>query len=162
MLSQELQIWESEVGDFYSVGGGIVDVPAVRPDPTAHYVYTPGAPMVQFGPWDSRYSRQNPNPNPTRANRLGNIAHDHVEGWNRVDLYVLGDTSVHVVNGQVVMVLFNSRRPLPDGGTAPLTRGRLQLQSEGAEIFYRDFRWRPLHAFPEAIAFAIQQARSGQ
>ena len=76
-----------------------------------------------------------------------------------MDLYVLGDTSVHVVNGKVVMVLFNSRRPLPDGGTTPLTRGRLQLQSEGAEIFYRDIRWRPLDAFPATIAAAIQQAR---
>ncbi len=162
MLSQELQIWEGEVGDFYSVGGGTVDMPAVRPDPTSHYVYTLGAPLVQFGPWDSRYTTQKLNPNPTRANRLGNIAHDHVEGWNRVDLYVLGATSVHVVNGKVVMVLFNSRLPLPDGGTTPLTRGRLQLQSEGAEIFYRDIRWRPLDAFPEAIASAVQQARPGQ
>lgn len=148
MLSQELQIWEGEVGDFYSVGGGTVDMPAVRPDPAGHYVYTPGAPLVQFGPWDSRYTPQKLNPNPTRANRLGNVAHDHVKDWNRVDLYVLGDTSVHVVNGKVVMVLFNSRLPLPDRGFTPLTRGRLQLQSEGAEIFYRDIRWRPLEAFP--------------
>ena len=159
MLSQELQIWEGEVGDYYSVGGGIVDIPAVRPSPNVPFVYTPGAALVQFGPWDSRYNRENPNPHPTRANRIDNLAHDQREGWNRVDLYVLGNTSVHVVNGKVVMLLFNSRRPMPDGSTAPLTRGRVQLQSEGAEIFYRDLRWRPLEAFPADIATAVQKAR---
>jgi hypothetical protein len=38
--------------------------------------------------------------------------------------YCVGTTAVHVVNGK----------------EAPLDRGRIQLQSEGAEVFYRRLR----------------------
>jgi hypothetical protein len=30
--------------------------------------------------------------------------------WNTLDLYCHGDTSVHVINGKVMMVLYHSRQ----------------------------------------------------
>lgn len=42
------------------------------------------------------------------------------------------------MNGRVNLVLTNPRRPAAGGGTAPLTRGRLLIQFEGAEVCYRN------------------------
>jgi len=56
--------------------------------------------------------------------------------WNSVDLYCFGSTSVHVVNGQVVMVNRNTGKII-DGKFVPLTKGKIQVQSEGAELFVR-------------------------
>ena len=35
-----------------------------------------------------------------------------------------------------------------NGEIEPLIKGKIQLQSEGAEIFYRDITIRPIHALP--------------
>ncbi|WP_404478440.1 DUF1080 domain-containing protein [Novosphingobium sp. BL-52-GroH] len=72
--------------------------------------------------------------------------------WNRLDLYVAGDRAVHVVNGVPVMALSNLTLKGPDGAVRPLTRGRIQLQSEGAEIFFRDIRIVPIRTVPEVFA----------
>ena len=53
------------------------------------------------------------------------------------------------VNGKVNLVLTNPRQPSVDGGTVPLLRGRLQIQSEGAEVFYRNIRVRRIAESPE-------------
>ena len=48
---------------------------------------------------------------------------------------------MHIVNGKVVMALKNSR--YQDGDkTVPMTGGKLQIQSEAAEVFYRDIEIR--------------------
>jgi len=41
----------------------------------------------------------------------------------------------NIVNGHVVMILRNSRY-VEDGKIIPMTRGKIQLQSEAAEVFY--------------------------
>ena len=63
--------------------------------------------------------------------------------WNTVEVICAGDTATHVVNGQVVNRFINSRKREGDG-VAPLTKGRIQLQSEGAEVFYRNIEIRQL------------------
>ena len=68
--------------------------------------------------------------------------------WNTLDLYCFGDTAVHLMNGKVVMVLYKSRRPAASGGFEPLKRGKIQIQSEGAEIFYRNIRVLPIAQLP--------------
>ncbi len=56
--------------------------------------------------------------------------------WNRAALVCVGDWSVHVVNGTPVLALARSRKP-GDDGEAPLTRGRIRLQSGTGEVFFR-------------------------
>jgi len=70
--------------------------------------------------------------------------------WNRLDLYCLGQTSVHVVNGQTVMKLTGLRQKTDAGETA-LTKGRLQFQSEAAEVFYRAIAIRPITEIPADV-----------
>lgn len=67
--------------------------------------------------------------------------------WNTVDLYVLGDRAIHVVNGVPVMEV----RDLKADGQ-PLTHGAIQLQSEGAETFFRDIVLEPITALPKVTA----------
>jgi len=66
--------------------------------------------------------------------------------WNTLDLYVLGDRAVHVVNGVPVMEV----RDLKANGQ-PLTHGAIQLQSEGAETFFRDIVLEPITSLPKVV-----------
>ena len=71
--------------------------------------------------------------------------------WNTVELVCLRDDSIHIVNGKVVMRLHGPFRidgELP----TPVNAGQIILQSEGAEIFYRDIEIRPISAIPTEFA----------
>jgi hypothetical protein len=48
----------------------------------------------------------------------------------------------------LVMVLRESEQPDGQGGWIPLTKGKIQLQSEGAEVFYRNITIEPIDRFP--------------
>jgi len=66
---------------------------------------------------------------------------------------VLGDRAVFLVNGHVVNAL--SRAGIAQDDTPRnLTRGKLQLQSEGAEVYYRRMQIRPIGAIPETMLVA--------
>ncbi|MEX0600928.1 MAG: family 16 glycoside hydrolase, partial [Rhodothermales bacterium] len=78
--------------------------------------------------------------------------------WNTIELYALGRTSIHVVNGTVNMALFNSRKYV-DGQESPLDRGKIQFQSEGAEIFLRNRELRRIDEIPAHLLEAVQPTR---
>jgi hypothetical protein len=67
-----------------------------------------------------------------------------------LELYCYGDTAVHVLNGKVVMMLFKSS-VLEGDDLQPLKHGKLQLQSEGAELFVRRIEVRDISHIPEEI-----------
>lgn len=50
-----------------------------------------------------------------------------------------GTTLIHKVNGKEVFRAFNSRQKNGDQIT-PLQKGKLQIQSEGAEVFYKNIK----------------------
>ena len=64
--------------------------------------------------------------------------------WNTVELFTFADKAIFKVNNEVVMVLEGSI----DKAGNPLTSGQLQLQSEGATLYYRDIKIRPISALP--------------
>ena len=49
------------------------------------------------------------------------------------------------------MKLYHSRRP-ENGREIPMTRGKIELQTEGAEVFYRHIQLEPISKFPEMVA----------
>lgn len=67
---------------------------------------------------------------------------DSLTDWNTVEVIVKGNSAVHIVNGTVIMSLPDIR--LANG--EPLTKGKILLQAEGAEVFYRNPEIRPLGA----------------
>jgi hypothetical protein len=55
--------------------------------------------------------------------------------------------SLHIVNGILVMVLKNSR--FWDGTKLnPLVEGKIQLQSEAGEVFYKEVMIKPINEMP--------------
>lgn len=83
--------------------------------------------------------------------------------WNRLDLYTLGDQSIHVVNGEPVMRLTGlSLLDAKTGQKVPLTRGRVQFQSEGAETLFRNIIVEPIESMPTIVAERDSQYRPVQ
>lgn len=71
--------------------------------------------------------------------------------WNTLDLYVVGDRAVHVVNGVPVAQVRDIATIAPDGSRRPLTHGRIQLQSEGAETWFRNITVEPIASMPRIV-----------
>jgi hypothetical protein len=71
-----------------------------------------------------------------------------IGGWNKVEVRVRGGGATHLVNGQVNNRWTNllQRDPADPERYIPVTRGKLLLQAEGAEIFYRNIEIRELPA----------------
>ena len=81
-----------------------------------------------------------------RCVKLGDLEKPNGE-WNTLDLICFNGDSIHLVNGVVVMRLHGAQRL--DGPTpAPLASGQISLQTEGAEVFYRDVMVRPITTVP--------------
>lgn len=60
---------------------------------------------------------------------------------------------------QLVLVAENIRiQPADGSATSPLTNGHIQLQSEGAEAFYRNIRIKKLDKMPEFKFLARQHS----
>ena len=57
--------------------------------------------------------------------------------WNHVDIVVQGGAAKHQLNGQDVTTGAGFTVAWPGEAAQPLTCGKIQLQSEGAEIFFR-------------------------
>ena len=136
MESFEFQIQEGDCGDYWGVMNVLADIPARKNDKGA-YVYQPDATPVTFQ-----------DKTPVGRSCLKNPDAEKPTGqWNVVDLYCLDGTCVHVMNGKTNLVL-NNLRHLVNGQAVPLTKGKVQLQSEGAEVFYRNIRTRSISELP--------------
>ncbi len=136
--SIELQIQEHDVGDLYAIGSAIAVRARPRAgSPLALYDYDPTAEWTFFSQSQGasgRCIKQPDNEKPTGQ-------------WNTVELICFREDSIHIVNGKVVMRLHGPLRidsPVP----MPVSSGPIILQSEGAEVFYRDIELRPITAIP--------------
>jgi hypothetical protein len=140
MRSLECQVQEHDVGDLWLVGGNTAEVAgdAEGEGKDRKLVHRPSAPLVMVGGTPRRAIKALDNENPTGA-------------WNTVEVLCLGGKCVHVVNGKVNLVLTSPRQPAADGTMVPLTKGRLQIQSEGAEVFYRHIEVRAISALPAGM-----------
>jgi hypothetical protein len=140
--SVELQIQEGDVGDLYAVGSTIAVRSKVRPGVTpAIYDYDPTGEWFYFSQShgsSGRCVKQPDNEKPTGE-------------WNTVELIAFGEDSIHIVNGKVVMRLHGPQR-IDTALPTPVTSGPIILQSEGAEVFYRDIQVRPIKAIPPEFA----------
>jgi hypothetical protein len=74
------------------------------------------------------------------------------EGWNTAEIIARGDTTTHVLNGQVVSKGTAIRLVDPDkpGPPPPVTRGRIALEIEAAELYFRNVELRLLDDVPGA------------
>jgi hypothetical protein len=136
--SVELQIQEHDVGDLYAVGSTIaVRAKARTGTRPAVYDYDPAGEWTFFTQSQGaagRCVKQPDNEKPTGE-------------WNTVELIAFHDDAIHIVNGKVVMRLHAPMR-IDGPELTPVTSGPIILQSEGAEVYYRDVEFRPITSIP--------------
>jgi len=141
MLSQEMQIMEGHIGDYWSIANSAIDVKALIPEGIMNPIASEKQNFLSIGSgtgMDGFCLRSE-----DRESPLGE--------WTEVELICFEDKSLHIVNGQVVMVLRNSRY-FENGKKIPLTRGKIQLQSEAAEVYFKDIKIRDLKSIPDSFS----------
>ncbi len=139
MRSQEFQIEEGNTGEYWGVAGGMQDIPVIK-RADGKYVYDPAGKIFTFseaGEVGRHCVKKGDAENPSGE-------------WNTLDLYCHGDTSVHVLNGKTMMVLYHSAQ-LENGQVLPLVKGKIQIQSEGAEVFYKNITVENLNKIPAGV-----------
>ena len=92
------------------------------------------------------------NGNPAYSVGAAVNAEKPVGEWNRIDLYVLGNRAIHVVNGVAVMELRDIAYLDAEGRRVPLTHGRIQLQAEGATVYFRNIKVEQIPALPRLVS----------
>lgn len=141
MQAEEFQIMEGGFGDYWcvaAVGAHIkMHDPAARKDMA---VYDPKGIDTQMG---------------VGGHRSGFVQHSHdyekTGDWNSVELICYGDKSLQIINGHVVMAL--TQLVYKDGDSIkPLVKGKIQLQSEAAEVFYKDVQIKSINSIPAEYA----------
>ncbi len=137
MLSQEFQVMEGHMGDFWSQQNSAIDIKAFIPEGAMNAVADETQTFKSFGQGgESGFC-------------LRSINYEKGEGeWNTLELVCFNGQSLHIVNGHVVMILRNSRH-IKDGKAIPMNKGKIQLQSEAAEVYYKDIRIRNLESLPD-------------
>ena len=136
MSSHELQLKTGNIGDSYRMGQSYCEIPMVK-NADDKYVY-------------SKQGELTPSIPGTETRVIGKDAdfeNPHGE-WNTIEMYCFGGTSVHVVNGNVNMVNYNSSKYLGEGNIEPLTKGKIQFQSEGGELFIKSVEIQPISEIP--------------
>jgi len=133
----EFQVQEKDFGDLFMLAGTGGDVRYRDLEVKAQYdpkgIWDPTKPLRPLG----------------RVQRSADHESPHGE-WTTLEIYTLGNRALHLVNGNLVMAIENIRV----NKEGPLTAGQVQIQSEGAEVYYRDIKLRPISQFPEHLAQA--------
>ena len=142
MRSFEFQVMPGTTADFIPILGCVADVPTMLNESTKRYYWDPKGERRTF----------------TRVktvDRAGEYvarlpSYKDPEGWQTLEVYTVGQTAVHMLDGKVVLVLYNTRLH-ENGTTRPLTGGKIQLQSEGSEVFYRNLEIQPIKELPAGL-----------
>jgi hypothetical protein len=137
MTNIECQLKHDNLGDTYLMNNTVCETAVKKDD--QRFVYAADGESTQFG---KEYNGAGIKKAVDAENPLGE--------WNTVELYSVGRTTVHVVNGQVTMV--NKNTGISENGEiAPLSSGKIQIQSEGGDLFIKSVRIKPIKEIPKEI-----------
>jgi len=151
--SFEFNISEHDTGEFWSIDGTAADaeVKPIGNSPTEE---------AAFKGWCERNGETGPRVQFVKAGQKqtfrdggfmpGGDYEKPVGEWNSLDLHAVGDRAVHVVNRKFALIL-TSLRQVVDGKEIPLVKGKIELQTESAEVFYRNIEIRPLKEVPAEL-----------
>jgi len=139
MATIEHQLMHENLGDTYLMANTSCETKVIKSDDAKSYIFSPEGKATSFSETDNG-----------RSIKKAKDAENPLGEWNTVDLYCFGQTSVHVVNGQVVMINTNCSK-IDNGLKIPLTKGKIQLQSEGGEFFVRKMEIEKIKEIPDEI-----------
>lgn len=144
MSSLQSQLQEKHFGTFIAMGA----VTAQAHVDSIHSVngeirgnYNPKAKLVGVGRALKTEDREKP-----------------VGKWNTVEVICLGTSSIHIINGHVVSAIENAKSTLKEI-PEPLFRGRILLQSEGAEAYYKDIKIKAITDIPKKYKKQIEKLK---
>jgi len=139
MTNIECQLMHNNLGDTYLMNNTVCESSAVKNDSLKQFFFTPGAEAVKFGEGLNG-----------RSVKKLQDAEKPLGEWNTVELYSVGQTTVHVVNGITVMV--NNNTGINENGVIkPLTSGKIQLQSEGGDLYVKSMDVVLIKKIPEEL-----------
>lgn len=137
MSSLECQVQETDTADFIALAGTSATTPIKKEDVAEGMPkFDPEGVRVPVGNGTKQWGAQH-------LDTDVEIKND----WNRVDIYTLGDKSRFVVNGKLLMLLDDTKMGKQSDGEA-LTSGKIQIQSEAADVSYRGIRIRKIKELP--------------
>jgi len=132
----ECQIEETDVGDYFLVDG-------IRAVQGGHGNGIFGQGLTANG-WTSPPTQRGgkagaPPPEPVTGRFIKDGDFENLDGWNVVEVIWQGDRSAHIVNGRTVNAASMLQQPDPQnpGKYIPLTRGKIAIEIEFAEIWFR-------------------------
>ncbi len=147
MRSIECNIMEKGVGQWWSVAGTYCDVEGrnvvLEKEPSVPY--RGESPGEQCVIWERRAPTYTVKPYEGITSAL-DAEKPHGE-WNLAEVIAWGNVCIHLLNGQVVLVITNPRFK-ENGLEQRLHRGKIQLQSEAAELYYSDLEARAINSIP--------------
>jgi 3-keto-disaccharide hydrolase len=130
----ECQIEEGDVGDAFLIGTrGIQDQ-----HPNGLFGQNLSTHGWDVAPVPSPETGPPPGPSDiTRKIKDGNF--ENLDTWNVVEVLWQGDRAAHIVNGRAVNALSKLEQPDPRNAAAfiPLARGKIAIELEYAEIWFR-------------------------
>jgi hypothetical protein len=138
MHSLECQIIEGGTGDFIVVGDGSTDFsmtcPVAQDQQEGSYVYQPSGNRVTLHEGRINWFGRDPAWEDVKGFRGAGDIENPVGKWNTIQCVVKGKEIIVYLNGILVNHAFDVKPH----------RGRIQIQSEGAEIFFRRISLEPL------------------
>lgn len=137
MVNIECQLKHENLGDTYLMNNTYCETAVGEED--GRFIYIKDGEVKKFG---KDFSGGGIKKAVDAENPLGE--------WNTVELYSVGGTTVHVVNGQVTMVNNNTGK-VENGEVIPLTGGKIQLQSEGGDMFVKSIQVKPIKEIPTEL-----------
>jgi len=141
-LAQEFQIMEGHMGDYWSIANSSIDVKAFIPEgDMMNAVASEKQAFISIGTGTELSGFC------LRSNDYESPANE----WTTIELICFQGKSIHVVNGHAVMVLQNSSY-FENGKSLPLTKGKIQIQSEAAEVFYKNIKIKDIKVLPKEYA----------
>ncbi|HRI11397.1 MAG TPA: DUF1080 domain-containing protein [Verrucomicrobiota bacterium] len=147
MRSVECNVMERGVGQWWSVAGSYVDIEGKN----VVLEREPWVPYPGEGPGEECIVYRRGDPQFTTAGGITSaIDPEKPHEWNVCEVIAWGNVGIHLLNGQVVLVLVNPRYKENDREFA-LTRGKVQLQSEGAEVFFRKVEVQSVNEIPSEL-----------
>lgn len=136
MANIEHQLMHDRLGDTYLMNNTYCETEVLKKEDGSGFKFSKGAITEKFGEGFNG-----------RGITKALDAEKPLGEWNTVDLYCFDRTAVHVVNGKIVMINENCGT-VEEGKIVPLTEGRLQLQSEGGEMYIRKIEIRKIKNIP--------------
>jgi hypothetical protein len=128
--SIESQIQEGDVGDLWAVSARASST--INPKTQRFTRLEDGGVPVTVGD-DGKFARV----------RHGRV--NEYPGWNTLEVIVQGDRALHIINGVPNLRVSDMKSwDANSKSWVKLDHGRIALQAEGAELFYRNIKVRPL------------------